>query len=153
MGNTTFDKKLALIQQVRSSYDRNQFDLSHRERILYGKTAPRSRTQGGYYDARYRDGGYYNAANPNAAYRGRGYRSAASYPDAAYQDFDREGDLGFSFLKLRFLLAAILLAAIILLDRKGATFAGITTSEVFSVIAKDYTAEIDHLFTDAQAPQ
>ncbi len=142
MDNTTFDKKLALIQQVRSSYDRNQFDLSHRERILYGKTAPRSRAQSGYCDTRH----------SNARYRDMGYRDAA-YPYAAYQDSEGEGDFGFSFLKLRFLLAAILLVALILLDQKGGTFAGITTKEVFSTIAKDYTAEIDRLFTDGQAPQ
>jgi hypothetical protein len=31
------DKKLQLVHQVRSQYDRNQYDLQNRERILYGK--------------------------------------------------------------------------------------------------------------------
>ena len=34
----TTEQKLRLIQQVRSRYNQNQFDLSNRERIIYGKT-------------------------------------------------------------------------------------------------------------------
>ena len=122
MGETTVKQKLALIQQVRSNYDRDQFDLTNRERILYGKTSPRNYS--------------------------RGY-----FSDMSYKNLDEDIDTSVAFIKLRFLIAAVLLAAIILLDLKGGTLAGITTGEMFDAIAKDYTAEIDNLFSDSQAPQ
>jgi hypothetical protein len=37
MSDITLDQKLQLVHQVRSQYDRNQYDLQNRERILYGK--------------------------------------------------------------------------------------------------------------------
>ncbi|MCM1325513.1 MAG: hypothetical protein NC094_00235 [Bacteroidales bacterium] len=119
MSDTTMEKKLALIQQVRSSHDRNQFDLTNRERILYGKTSSRSYLQNGFYDTPYKNTDIYE-------------------------------DTGMVFLKLRFMIAAVLLAAIILLDLKGGSFAGITTKELFDAISRDYTTEIDHLFSDTQ---
>lgn len=33
------DRKLQLVQQVRSRYHENQYDMSNRERILYGRTS------------------------------------------------------------------------------------------------------------------
>lgn len=127
MSDTTMEQKLALIQQVRSSHDRNQFDLTNRERILYGKTSSRSYLQNGFYDTPYK--------NP-----------------------DEIEDTGMMLFKLRFMIAAVLLAAVILLDLKGGSFAGITTGEMFDAIARDYTTEIDHLFSngqtsDSQVPQ
>lgn len=127
MSNTTMEQKLALIQQVRSNHNRNQFDLTNRERILYGKTSSRSYLQNGFYDMPYKN---------------------------LYED----EDIGMVFFKLRFMIAAVLVAAIILLDLKGGSFAGITTGEMFDAIARDYTTEIDHLFSDmqisdAQVPQ
>lgn len=119
MSDTTMEKKLALIKQVRSSHDRNQFDLTNRERILYGKTSSRSYLQNEFYDTPYK--------NP-----------------------DEIEDTGMVFFKLRFMIAAILLAAIILLDIRGGSFAGITAGEMFDAIARDYTSEIDHLFSDTQ---
>ena len=38
MSDVTTEQKLRLIQQVRSRYNQNQFDLSNRERIIYGKS-------------------------------------------------------------------------------------------------------------------
>lgn len=35
--NITVEKKLQLVQQLRSQYNRNLYDLNNRERILYGK--------------------------------------------------------------------------------------------------------------------
>lgn len=39
MNDTTMEQKLQLVQQVRSRYQEDQFDLSNRERILYGRTS------------------------------------------------------------------------------------------------------------------
>ncbi len=43
MSDATLEKKMQLIQQVRSRYNENQYDLSNREQLLYGTTS--------YYDA------------------------------------------------------------------------------------------------------
>lgn len=44
MRDVTTEQKLRLIQQVRSRYHENQYDLSNRERILYGKSFSREIT-------------------------------------------------------------------------------------------------------------
>ncbi len=41
MSDTTVEKKLELVQQIRYKYNKNQFDLLNREQILYGRTMPR----------------------------------------------------------------------------------------------------------------
>ena len=41
MRDVTTEQRLRLIQQVRSRYHENQYDLSNRERILYGKSFTR----------------------------------------------------------------------------------------------------------------
>lgn len=51
MSDVTMDQKLRLVQQVRSRYQENQYDMSNRERILYGKTS----LPNGEYDYSYRD--------------------------------------------------------------------------------------------------
>ena len=39
MSDITVEKKLAALKEIRSTYSKNQYDLSKRERILYGKSA------------------------------------------------------------------------------------------------------------------
>lgn len=38
MYDATVEQKLQLLRQVRSRYQENQYDMSNRERILYGRT-------------------------------------------------------------------------------------------------------------------
>lgn len=38
MSDIPMEQKLKLVQQVRSRYNENRFDMSNREQILYGKT-------------------------------------------------------------------------------------------------------------------
>lgn len=38
------EKKIQLVQQVRSRYHENQYDMSNRERVLYGRTSVFDRT-------------------------------------------------------------------------------------------------------------
>lgn len=40
MSDATVEKKLKLVQQIRSQYNRDQYDLLSREQILYGRTSP-----------------------------------------------------------------------------------------------------------------
>lgn len=37
------ERKLQLVQQIRSRYNEDQYDLYNRERILYGRTSPEAR--------------------------------------------------------------------------------------------------------------
>lgn len=39
MSDISVDKKLQLVQQVRSQYNQNQYDLRSREQILYGRSS------------------------------------------------------------------------------------------------------------------
>lgn len=41
MSDITMEKKLELVQQVRSQYHKNQYDMSNREQILYGRCTAR----------------------------------------------------------------------------------------------------------------
>ncbi len=39
MSDITTEKKLELIEQVRSQYNKNRYDMSNREKILYGRAS------------------------------------------------------------------------------------------------------------------
>ena len=39
MSNVTTEQKLQLVQQVRSRYHEDQYDMSNRERLLYGRSS------------------------------------------------------------------------------------------------------------------
>lgn len=40
MSDVTMERKLRLVQQIRSRYNQDQYDMYNRERILYGRTNP-----------------------------------------------------------------------------------------------------------------
>lgn len=46
MSDTTMEQKLQLVQQVRSRYNENQYDMYNRERILCGESLHRSNRLG-----------------------------------------------------------------------------------------------------------
>lgn len=120
MSDMTVEKKLALVQQIRSTYNRNQYDLTNRERILYGRSSVHSEPELSYRDS---------------------FRTGAveeSFPQDTYTE-------GVSFFKLRLLLAAVLFLGVVLWDQKGSTLAGITADWVFDAIAADYTMMINDL--------
>lgn len=58
MSDATMEQKLRLVQQVRSRYQEDQYDLSNRERILYGRTSIGSERMGysSPYDNPYQEG-------------------------------------------------------------------------------------------------
>ncbi len=47
MVSATTEQKLELVQQIRNKYNQDQFDLGHREEILYGKTIAKDKE---YYE-------------------------------------------------------------------------------------------------------
>ncbi len=48
MSNVSTEQKMRLVQQVRSRYSEDQYDLTNRERILYGRSSPRSTEEGSW---------------------------------------------------------------------------------------------------------
>ncbi|MCI8694351.1 MAG: hypothetical protein HFH91_16865 [Lachnospiraceae bacterium] len=114
MSETTMEQKLQLVKQVRSRYHENQYDLSNRERILYGRTS--------------------------ASLQRAGYLSPY---EERYGDYALPEGQPFTFFKLRLWLALFLVTAVILLDLNGAEVAGITSQKIFEVISADYEEVIE----------
>lgn len=120
MSEITMEQKLQLIRQIRSRYHEDQCDLSDRERLLYGRSGQLP-VEPAEYPHPYEDMRYADS-----------YRGAAPL----------SGNSPFSFLRLRFLLAALLLAAVILMDRNGMNIAGITPDKIYEMISVDYEDKI-----------
>lgn len=110
MSDATMEQKLRLVQQVRSRYQEDQYDLSNRERILYGRTTVSSRRQG--YDD--------------------------DYYDDFYQDGDMAVPGAVSSFRLRLFLAMFLAMLVIIMDTNHMTVAGITSEKIYEVISADY---------------
>ena len=113
MGDITMEQKLRLVQQARSRYQENQYDMSNREWILYGKPSQ-------FSDSEY--------ANPYSDMYGGSKEPVGGY---------------ISFFKLRLWAAIFFLAVIIFLDKSGIKVAGITTEEIFRAISADYDEKIE----------
>ena len=110
MSDATMEQKLRLVQQVRSRYQEDQYDLSNRERILYGRTS----------------------ISPD---RAAGY---GSYYDDYYQEGAMPGGGEASSFRLRLFLAMFLVMLVIVMDVNGIAVAGITAEKVYEVISADY---------------
>lgn len=108
------EKKLQLVRQVRSRYSEDQYDLSNRERLLYGKTDLPGR----------------EAVSP--------------YADAGYSDDWRyaEPEESPSSIKLRFLLAVLLFGAVVFLDQSHTPSGRITAEKIYSAISADYEDQL-----------
>ncbi len=114
MSDVTMEQKLRLVQQVRSRYHENQYDLSNRERILYGKTSSGLQDEG-----------------------------TLRYGEPYYEDTARPEEVSFSFLKFRMWIALFLVTAVIVMDRNHMEVAGITAEKIFEVISADYEDVIE----------
>lgn len=108
MSDATMEQKLRLVQQVRSRYQEDQYDLSNRERILYGRTSIGPERMG--YPSPY---------------------------DDPYQEGDMPMQ-GVSSFRLRLFLAIFLVMIVIVMDTNGMTIAGITSEKIYEVISADY---------------
>ncbi len=127
MSEITTEQKLRLVQQVRSRYNEDQYDLSNRERLLYGRTGPNADSRERY--------------DPDSAAERQSMRYEA-YGDG-YGNSLPSGENPFSFFRLRFLLAALLLAAVIVMDKNGIDVAGITSEKIYEMISADYEEKIE----------
>ncbi len=109
MSDGTMEQKLRLVQQVRSRYQEDQYDLSKREQILYGRTSmdPERMGYGPYYEKPYGE-----------------------------RDMPVPGEV--SSFRLRLFLAMFLVMAVIVMDTNDIEVAGITTEKIYEVISADY---------------
>lgn len=113
MSNISVEKKLELLQQIRSRNQRDRYDMFHREHLLYGKS------------------------KMTAAKRGF---SAEDMEEL--EDYDEDYQEGFQSFPLRALLALGLFLLIIVCDMSGRSFMGIQANQCFSAIATDYESSI-----------
>lgn len=129
--NTTIEKKLQLVKQIRSQYNQNQYDLSNREQILYGRAsykAPSVSQSDSFHDIVRR-------GEPAAINNGMGDTAVAS-----------------ESLKLRSALAVMLFVFAVLFDLLGVAPAGVKMQQVFEVIAADYQENMT-AFVDAMTEE
>ncbi|MDR0948168.1 MAG: hypothetical protein LBM69_01465 [Lachnospiraceae bacterium] len=110
MSDVTVDKKLQLVQQVRSAHHQNQSDLQKRERILYGQ-----------------------ASQPKYA-----SETLETAQMDAYAGTD-ELRMPVSTFKIRLLIALFLLFGILVWDITGRVIFGFTADQVFSHLKEDYS--------------
>lgn len=54
MRNATVEKKMELMQQIRSRYQKDRYDMFRREKILYGRTSARGEEE--FYENQYDEG-------------------------------------------------------------------------------------------------
>lgn len=114
MSDGTMEKKMQLVRQVRSRYHENLYDMSNRERILYGRTSVTPEKLG--YTSPYED---------------------------VYGEMAPPVNRPFSSFKLRLWIAVFLALAVIYMDTNGMKVAGITTEKIFEVISADYEDMIE----------
>lgn len=108
MSDIPVEKKLQLIQQVRSQYHKNQYDLQNREQILYGRTSALKKEENFYKDT-------YLERNEK-----------------------EEGLRPVSTFRFRIIGAIFFFLVVIIMDINSESIFGINTSDFFQMIAQDY---------------
>ncbi len=107
------ERKLQLVQQVRSRYNENRYDMSNRERIMYGRTSFADKA---------------------------GYDETLYYDENMQPD---PGDGSLSSFKLRCFIALMLFGLVVFMDRSHVAIGGITTDKLFGMISADYEEKLE----------
>jgi len=116
--------RLELVKQIREEYNRNMYDMSNRERLLYGRT-----TRHGYDNDLPDFSQLNNEAYINTAPVSRG------------------------LFRIRFLAAAFLFLLLFTMNSKGLKIAGFGYEDIYNAISCDYIDSIDEWITNGlQAP-
>lgn len=118
MSNITMDKRLELIQQIRTQNHQNQYDMISREQLLYGKSCSRNT-----YDT---DTNRYNDMTEGI--------EADQQPVSSF--------------KIRLLVAVTLLLFGIVLDSSGKSLGKISLKDISEILAVDYEARIEEQLQD-----
>lgn len=121
MGNVSVDKKMELLQQIRSRNQRDNYDMFRREKTLYGRTSAKNREAAGFGRDLY----------------GKG-------PDRELYDnpYGEDEEPAFSTFSLRVFLAAAAFALLILSDKTGSKLLGLSAETCFNAIGADYEESI-----------
>lgn len=112
MTDISTEQKLQLVQQIRSQYNKNQYDMSNRERILYGRTSG-------------------NTSNI-ASYPEKQYNFATEY---SVNDIEKKASS--ESFKMRCILAAMLVVFALLFDVLEIKPLGIEMEQIFQIIAEN----------------
>lgn len=118
MSNITMDKRLELIQQIRTQNHQNQYDMISREQLLYGKSCSRNT-----YDT---DTNRYNDMTEGI--------EADQQPVSSF--------------KIRLLVAVTLLLFGIVLDSSGKSLGKLSLKDISEILAVDYEARIEEQLQD-----
>ena len=121
MRDLSTSARLELIRQIRSTYNRNMYDMTNRERLIYGRQTVRN------YDNPVRQADFdpeYNeyANNTNVKNRNAG---------------------GVSLFKVRLIAGILLFFLLFAMDSVHFTIAGHTSDDIFEAISYDYVNDID----------
>uniref|UniRef100_UPI0040576159 hypothetical protein n=1 Tax=Acetatifactor sp. TaxID=1872090 RepID=UPI0040576159 len=117
MEEITTEQKLQLVQQIRDQYNKNRYDMSNREQILYGRTsgmpAPIS----------------YGNVHHEQAFSAENYVSI---------DTTETNTTASESLKFRCAVAAMLFVFAVVFDLLGVMPLGLKMEQLFTYIAADY---------------
>ena len=121
MSDLSTSGRLELIRQIRSTYNRNMYDMTNRERLIYGRQTVRN------YDNPVRQTDF----DPN------------------YHDYTNDtnvqnrNDGGVSLFKVRLIAGILLFFLLFAMDSANFTIAGHTADDIFEAISYDYVNDID----------
>lgn len=125
MSEMTADGKLELVKQIREEYNRNMYDMSNREKILYGRTTRHDYDQNLSELSQTRDEDYINTAPVS-----RG------------------------LFRIRFLAATFFFLLLFTMRSKGFTIAGYSYEDICNAVSCDYADSIDAWIANGlQAPE
>lgn len=116
--------RLELVRQIREEYNRNMYDMSNREKILYGRT-----TRHGYDE------------------------HLSESPQFNEEDYINTAPVSRGLFRMRFLAAAFLFLLLFTMNSKGFKIAGYSYGDIYNAISCDYVDSIDEWITNGlQAP-
>ncbi|MCD7836173.1 MAG: hypothetical protein LUG83_05935 [Lachnospiraceae bacterium] len=121
MSEITTAGRLELVRQLRESYNHNMYDMSTREKILYGRT-----TRHGYDDI-LSEMNEINAVDTDTAPVSRG------------------------LFRIRFLAAAFLFLLVFTMNSRGLKIAGYGYEDIYNAISCDYIESVEVWINGLQA--
>lgn len=115
--------RLELVRQIREEYNRNMYDMSNREKILYGRTTR------------------------------HGYDNLSEIPQFNEEDYINTAPVSRGLFRMRFLAAVFLFLLLFTMNSKGLKIAGYSYEDIYNAISCDYVDSIDEWIANGlQAP-
>lgn len=115
--------RLELVRQIREEYNRNMYDMSNREKILYGRTTRHE------------------------------YDNLSEIPQFNEEDYINTAPVSRGLFRMRFLAAVFLFLLLFTMNSKGLKIAGYSYEDIYNAISCDYVDSIDEWIANGlQAP-